>query len=358
VPKLEGRLRDLQPISGVVRGIEQLYGAKKDLMLLDNNVVASARFKEVIAEIRDLGFTPGAKLPRGKIPVQRRVDFNQGMDARILSEDRACLRELATICIKPLRIAFDDLSFREPYEAAIRYANEVGLTELSNYLLYNYNESPADLYERMVLNVALNEELDIRIWSFPMRYQPTNLADRSHVGKHWTRYQLRSLQLILQATHGVVSGNPSFFNRAFGSDDSAFKELLLRPHHFIFNREWFESSEGKPVFEEYRAAMRRLSQADRVELLSLLSSCDPREFRLLPKKTANRRLRNVIQYYIPLSKQEETAIWERQEVVRLHGLEVPEDERVEDAGLEEESAPVVMPPRIMGSRHKATGGAR
>jgi hypothetical protein len=90
----------------------------------------------------------------------------------------------------------------------------------------------------------------------------------------------------------------------------------------------------------------------------LLSSCDPREFRLLPKKTANRRLRNVIQYYIPLSKQEETAIWERQEVVRLHGLEVPEDERVEDAGLEEESAPVVMPPRIMGSRHKATGGAR
>ena len=31
---------------------------------MDNNVVASPRFKEIIAEIRDLGFTPGAKLKR------------------------------------------------------------------------------------------------------------------------------------------------------------------------------------------------------------------------------------------------------------------------------------------------------
>ena len=31
---------------------------------MDNNITASTRFREVIAEIRDLGFTPGAKLIR------------------------------------------------------------------------------------------------------------------------------------------------------------------------------------------------------------------------------------------------------------------------------------------------------
>src|SRR5205085_12675305 len=128
-----------------------------------NNVVASSRFKEIIAEIRDLGFQRGAKLPRGRVPIQRRVDFNQGVDARILCKDDLFLRELASICIKPLRIAFDHLGVRKPYEASIRIAHRVGLTELSNYMLYNFHDSPADLYERMALNVDLNEELDIRI---------------------------------------------------------------------------------------------------------------------------------------------------------------------------------------------------
>src|SRR6516164_1265560 len=66
VPKLEGAQRDTESISAVVRGVERLYGPKKDLTLMDNNVVASERFKEIIAEIRDLGFVPGAKLKRGR----------------------------------------------------------------------------------------------------------------------------------------------------------------------------------------------------------------------------------------------------------------------------------------------------
>src|SRR5258707_6372610 len=106
VPKLEGDQRDAAPLTLLVRGVERLYGAKKDLTLMDNNIVASPRFKEIIAEIRDLGFVPNAKLNRGRVPVQRRVDFNQGVDARILCKDPMFLRELSTICIKPLRIAF------------------------------------------------------------------------------------------------------------------------------------------------------------------------------------------------------------------------------------------------------------
>ena len=227
VPKLEGGQRDTDSITAIVKAIDELYGAKKDLMLMDNNVVASPRFRSIIAEIRDLGFLPGAKFLRGRVPVQRRVDFNQGVDARILCKDPVFLKELSTICIKPLRIAFDHLGLRGPYERAIRFAHEFGLSEMSNYMLYNFHDSPTDLFERMRLNVALNEELNLRIWSFPMRYQPTDLPDRSHVGEKWTRYQLRSLQIVLQATHGVVSGDPLFFKRAFGDTVSEFETILL-----------------------------------------------------------------------------------------------------------------------------------
>src|SRR3984893_11456735 len=75
VPKLEGGQRDTDSLSAIVRAIEDLYGPKKDLILMDNNVVASARFIEIIAEIRDLGFVAGAKSnrPHERVPVQRRV---------------------------------------------------------------------------------------------------------------------------------------------------------------------------------------------------------------------------------------------------------------------------------------------
>src|SRR5215475_9555129 len=81
VPKLEGPQRDTESLTGLVKAVDEYYGVKKDLLLMDNNVVASARFKEIIAEIRDLGFVPGAKLLKGDRAVQRRVDFNQGVDA-------------------------------------------------------------------------------------------------------------------------------------------------------------------------------------------------------------------------------------------------------------------------------------
>lgn len=335
VPKLEGDQRDTESIAALVKGVDALYGPKKDLTLMDNNVVASARFKEIIAEIRDLGFVPGAKLKRGRTPVQRRVDFNQGVDARILCKDKMFLRELSTICLKPLRIAFDHIGLRKPYEQAVRFAHEFGLTELSNYMLYNFHDSPADLFERMRLNVALNEELDIRIWSFPMRFQPTDLPNRSHVGEKWSRYQLRSMQLILQATHGVVSGAPVFFKRAFGDSYQDFEDILLRPHHFIFNRDWYERLNGKPEFDEFTSEFRQLSTSDKAELVALLSSVEPRHTGKLAKQASNSQLRKILHFYKPLPKGEEAEIWSVQR--NIDYSPVPEDERVEDAGLSDAS---------------------
>ena len=273
VPKLEGPQREMPPITNLVEGVIKRHGAKKDLVLMDNNITASARYREVIAEIRDLGFTPGAKLTRdGNRPVKRRVDFNQGVDARILAKSDMFLREMSTICISPLRIAFDHIGVRKVYEKSIRMAADNQITSLSNYMLYNFMDSPADLYQRMRLNIDLNEELGIRIWSFPMRYQPVTLKDRSHVGKKWNRYYLRSFQIMLQATKGVVSGSPSFFLRAYGESAEEFERLLRLPHAFIFHREYFETGDGRPMREEYESLRQGLSDSQEQELVYLLAN--------------------------------------------------------------------------------------
>jgi hypothetical protein len=339
VPKLEGDLYETPSLTTIVKGIEKLYGPKKDLVLMDNNVVASPRFRDIIAEIRDLGFTPGAKLKRGRTAVQRRVDFNQGVDARILCKNTMFLQELATICIEPLRIAFDHLGLRKPYETAIRYSHDAGLRHLSNYMLYNFHDTPGDLYERMRLNIELNEELDIRIFSFPMRFQPTDMKDRSHVGRNWNKYYLRSMQIILQATHGIVSGSPSFFKRAFGDNSAEFESLLMKPHKFIFNRSWFEELEGAAELEEYEAVAKRLSDGDRADLVKALAAFESNgRYESARATISNPRVARLFRFYAPLAHDEEAEIWRKQKDLRsskeAEAVLVPDEQRVEDAGLE------------------------
>ena len=342
VPKLEGAQREMPPLTNLVDGVTERYGEKKDLVLMDNNITASARYKEVIAEIRDLGFTPGAKLTRdGSRPVKRRVDFNQGVDARILAKSDMFLREMSTICISPLRIAFDHIGVRKVYEKSIRMAADNQITSLSNYMLYNFMDTPTDLYQRMRLNIDLNGELGIRIWSFPMRYQPVTLKDRSHVGEKWNSYYLRSFQIMLQATKGVVSGSPSFFIRAYGEDPEDFERLLRLPHAFIFHREHFEVGEGQAQREEYESLRRKLSESQENELVYLLSNSSNgsgiglKHFRDLGNDQAiDHQIRRLMMFH-GLSTGENVEAYSRQLMTEMIANRdyLEEDEVVEDAGL-------------------------
>lgn len=351
VPKLEGGLRETPSITAIVREIERRYGAKKDLTFMDNNITASPKLKEIMDEVVDLGFGRGATITRRGIAIQRRVDFNQGVDARELAKNPDLMKQLARICVSPLRIAFDHLGFRDDYETSIRQAAEHGITNLSNYMLYNFKEPPSDLFERMRLNVTLNEDLGIRIFSFPMRYQPVDLINRTHVGLKWTRHQLRSMQVILQATHGIVSGAPDFFREAFGDTADEFMDLLFRPHHMIFNRFWYKSGGGgEGEFAEYQLAFSKLSGTQKADALKLVSDVMfdlPDKPRLTREQLRDRfaqerddALRRVLEFYIPPTKDEERRIWDLQKVVRMKAeakadFGVAEDEMVEDAGLQE-----------------------
>ena len=369
VPKLEGTQREMPSLASLVQGIADRYGEKKDLILMDNNVTASSRYREIIAEIRGLGFTPGATLTRSGRPVKRRVDFNQGVDARILAKSPVYLREMATICISPLRIAFDHIGVRKVYETSVRMAADNGITSLSNYMLYNFMDTPQDLYERLAVNIRLNDELGIRIWSFPMRYQPVTLKDRSHVGQRWNRYYLRSFQVILQATHGVVSGNPAFFQRAFGENSEEFMRLLSYPPGMIFHREYFECGDGQPVKEAYDALRKRLSKSQEDELLTHLAEPTGGEkaradhyLRIAGSRDVDAQVREVIRYHALGTK--DTTIINDQRVMTLFPRLNPdpvlpdEEEMVEDAGLyeREESGQSSIPGHNTPASRKQSAG--
>lgn len=226
VPRLEPQFVPYIPLA------PQIDLSKKDLILLDNNVLASPEFPKIIEDIKRCGFEKGAKL-NGR---QRHVDFNQGVDVRLLNEEH--MRLLSTIAIYPLRIAFDHIELKDIYVEKIRLAHKYGIRRLSNYILYNYKDTPEDFYQRLRINVELNKELGLSIFSFPMRYVPLDAKERGYVDNpHWTRQQLRGVQCILHATHGVVGPRMQFFERAFGRSEREFKYIIEWTEKEIFYRD-------------------------------------------------------------------------------------------------------------------------
>lgn len=344
VSTLEPQYKEFIPLQKRLAVVRERYGDQKDLLLMDNNVLASERFADIIQDIIDCGFAKGAKyksedhleiairnlkaglndrayirksqeliqsfynkLPRGSeesfsvycaiedfhlrsvmsstkenilaaferiAPIyrkrrmlsyrQRYVDFNQGVDARLFTQEKADL--LGKICIRPLRIAFDNLATRPEYEAAIRMSVKAGINSFSNYILYNFKDRPVELYQRLRINVELCKELDVSIYSFPMKYHPLYgeySHNRDYIGKHWNRKYIRAVQCILNSTKGKVGKGLSFFKKAFGSTEEEFAELLELPELFIIYRFFFEwMSDKHPVsvksWREAWAACKRI----------------------------------------------------------------------------------------------------
>ncbi len=225
VPKLEPGFIPFIPLKN------QIDPNKKDLMLFDNNVLASPEFPRIIKEIKRYGFYKGAKF-RGRL---RYVDFNQGVDARLLTEEK--MKLLSEIAIKPLRIAFDNIKMKKLYIKKIHLAHKYGIKHLSNYILYNWDDTYKDFYERLRINIKLNKKLGLNIFSFPMRYIPLSSQTRGYVNNpHWAKEQLRGIQCILNATHGVVGPKKKFFEKAFGKNADEFKYIIEQPEEHIFYR--------------------------------------------------------------------------------------------------------------------------
>lgn len=334
VPKLEPEYRDYISIKESIQRTDERFGARRDLLLLDNNVLASKSYNKIIDEIKDCGFGVGAtysppneyeiminnlrdsyndrayirkaisiykeimdrlnddnaaektefyiKLEESHClhyytaskenilaldeyvrplyekthkPTKRKriIDFNQGIDSRLITD--ANMDKLSEINIFPLRIAFDHWKLKDIYEKAVRTAVRHGIKNLSNYLLYNFEDKPEELYYRLRMNVDLCEELGANIYSFPMKYHPITdpkfFMNRDYIGKYWNRKFIRAIQAVLNSTKGKIGRGRAFFEEAFGKDVDEFMKILWMPETFIIYRRVYDADLRNRLADRY-----------------------------------------------------------------------------------------------------------
>lgn len=359
VSKLEPVYQEYIPLKERIQQVEDVCGKQQDLLLMDNNVLASCQFDTIIEEIISCGFERGAtyeepdhltlsieNLRRGlndrafirksqglmleyynsikeqeqsyevykilddnhllkyetttkdallaaydaikddykksynkkKRLHQRFVDFNQGVDARLFTPHIA--EQFARIAISPLRIAFDSIAYKEPYLKAIKMCADNGLKQFSNYLLFNFHDKPDELYERIRINVELCEELNVNIYSFPMKFHPLygdHSHDRNFIGENWNMKYIRATQAILNSTHGMVGRGITFFYKAFGADVREFMTLLEMPDAMIVYRfffEWLDTKNHPLSMGNWINSLNSLNEEEREQFFGITHSSD------------------------------------------------------------------------------------
>lgn len=287
---LEPKFIEYKGIKSYIKKIDKMYGQKQHLVLFDNNILASKKFDKLIHAILDLGFEKGVRLN----DKMRYVDFNQGTDARLMEEWH--IKLLSKIAIRPLRIAFDSIKLKKIYCNSIRLAAKYGIQHLSNYILFNYNDTPEDFWQRLKINIELNKRYDLRIYSFPMKYIPLNAKDRTYINEpQWNWYFIRNIQRILNVLKGSVMTGEEFFFRAFGENEKEFFTILHMPEKILMSRGRTPRQEEKDWIQKFK----NLNDNERKELLSIL--CQNRNQCALLNainKTNSGKLKRILEFYL------------------------------------------------------------
>jgi hypothetical protein len=150
-----------------------LYPGHNKIILWDNNILASPYWRDIFDELEESGLM---------------VDFNKGLDARLLTDETALrLRRLRVLIIS---LAYDTMEIKKSLLSAINLLKEVSISgrNIVVYCLYGYMNKPEDFLERV------RDLINWGVVAYPMRYQPLEpcLKD-SYVSANWTAEQLEMI---------------------------------------------------------------------------------------------------------------------------------------------------------------------
>lgn len=174
----------LEPKFEVKKSIKHLiYPGHKKVTLWDNNILASPYWREIFDELEESGLE---------------VDFNQGLDARLLIEETAL--RLKRLKVPIVRLAYDSKGIKKSLSRAINLLKDVGISgrRIVVYCLYNHLDTPEDFLER------IKDLIDWRVVSYPMRYQALEPGPKDgYVSSNWTKDQL---EMIAKARRVIGCG--------------------------------------------------------------------------------------------------------------------------------------------------------
>jgi hypothetical protein len=297
VPRLEPDYNPYIDIKPTVAALRETLGDKPRLKLMDNNVLASPCLDKIIDDLVYLGYGRTQASLRGRRQLHT-VDFNQGLDASFINKRTISL--ISRINLRPMRVAFDRIREKTTYVKAIKLAYNHGVREFSNYMLYNFKDTPRDLYDRLVVNMELNElwhapgpQPAANIYSYPMRYAPIDSDKKEKICEEhsgdsatssrevnwlsapiWTRRFVRSVEIMKGAAHGAISPTPALARRTIGASFEEYLVNLYMPEELLRNRNRHE----RKVYQDEpeRAPGSGKVEAFRNFLLPLLASQDER----------------------------------------------------------------------------------
>lgn len=175
VPKIEGKIRSV--IDDIQRFI---YTGHKKIILWDNNFLASPNWKKIIRDLHDLDLL---------------VDFNQGLDARLINEEKASM--LSSLRFRLIRLAYDSKKEKKSITKAVDLLSDFGIKKrnILIYALYNFYDSefsngdnPSSFFER------IRYISKIGCVSYPMRFEPLDsLQKNQYISPLWTSKQLEMM---------------------------------------------------------------------------------------------------------------------------------------------------------------------
>jgi len=141
-------------------------------VVCDNNLLACSKkhFDSVIDKLKPI----------------HGIDFNQGLDARLLTPYHA--NRIAGLNMKIVRLAWDDARSEKPFMESFNLFRVAGIpkSKIGVYVLIGFNDTPDNALYRLQTVRSLGA------FPFPMRYQPIDTPIKnSFVGNHWTDGELK-----------------------------------------------------------------------------------------------------------------------------------------------------------------------
>lgn len=163
VPRKEGIIRKHADIA-------EFLDNRKSAILMDNNVVAS-----------DWGLSQIEKIINLKV----KVDFNQGIDCRIIAKDKSIAKLISQVkWIRYIRMAYDNSAITDEVKTAIAYLKEAGIPAYKMLFYVLVKDGYIEDAEKRVLEL---DYLGCNPFAMPYRDLDNNI-EPTHEQKRFARW--------------------------------------------------------------------------------------------------------------------------------------------------------------------------